>query len=106
MEATEEGINEAMVSFVSRRYMRGENESLVVCLSQCLHLYNLYSVYTQSILSLASVLLFSEYRRCGPSGTIQYRKQNVEILELYVEIQKSKNELFKISYILIYLGTF
>ena len=76
-----------MVSFVSKRYMRGENGSLVVCMSQCLHLRNLYSVYTQS-------------------GTIQYRKQNVEILELHVEIKKSKNELFKISYILIYLGTF
>ena len=37
---------------------------------------------------------------------VQYGKQTVEILELYVEIKKSKNELFKISYILIYLGTF
>ena len=44
-------INESMVSFVSRRYMRGENESPVVILSQCLHLCNLYSVYTQSRLS-------------------------------------------------------
>ena len=79
--------HESMVSFVSKHYMRGENRSLVVCMSQCLHLHNLYSVYTQS-------------------GTIQYRKQNVEILELYVKIKKSKNELFKISYILIYLGTF
>ena len=43
--------NESMVSFVSRRYMRGENGSLVVCLSQYLHLRNLYSVYAQSHLS-------------------------------------------------------
>ena len=32
--------------------------------------------------------------------------KNVKILELYVEITKSKNELFKMSYILIYLATF
>ena len=31
--------------------MRGENGSLVVCLSQYLHLRSLYSVYTQSRLS-------------------------------------------------------
>ena len=118
-----------MVGFVSRRYMRGENGSLVVCLSQYLDLRSLYSVYTQSRLSsvvfripalMKSIDMFIlhdtiiDYRALfngavvsgGPSCTIQYGKQNVEILELYVEIKKSKNELFKMSYILIYLATF
>ena len=36
----------------------------------------------------------------------QYGKQNVEFLDVYVEIEKSKNELSEMSYILIYLATF
>ena len=36
----------------------------------------------------------------------QYGKQNVEFLDVFVEIKKSKNELFEMSYILIYLAAF
>ena len=36
----------------------------------------------------------------------QYGKQNVEFLDVQVEIEKSKNELFEMSYILIYLTAF
>ena len=78
-----------MVGFVSRRYMRGENRSLVVWLSQ-------YLVFAATCREMA---LWSVLYN-------QYGKQNVEILELYVKIKKSKNELFKMSYILIYLATF
>ena len=41
-----------------------------------------------------------------PSRRNQYGKQNVEFLDVQVEIEKSKNELFEMSHILIYLGTF
>ena len=41
-----------------------------------------------------------------PSRMSQYGKQNVEFLDVYVEIGKSKNELFEMSHILIYLATF
>ena len=57
-----------MVSFVSRRYMRGEN---------------------------------GKYRKY-----IQIGKQNGEIIDVKVKIEKSKNELFQISSMLIYLGCF
>ena len=57
-------------------------------------------VYGQSCIEM-----LHERRKLKSSGlscTIQYRKQNVEILELYVQIEKSKNELFEMSYILIF----
>ena len=41
-----------------------------------------------------------------PSRRNQYGKQNVEFLDVQVEIEKSKNELFEMSHILIYLATF
>ena len=89
-----------MVSFVSRRYMRGENGSLVICLSQCLHLRNLYSVSPQ----------FCCFQNTG--AVVRLVQSNTEnkmskfLNYNYVEIQKSKNELFKMSYILICVGTF
>ena len=53
---------------------------------------------TRKEMSLLHALLVS-YRN-------QYGKQNVEFLDVYVEIEKSKNELFEMSHILIYLATF
>ena len=43
---------------------------------------------------------------CSGLCTIQWRRKNVEILELYVEFVKSKNELFEVSCKLMYLATF
>ena len=55
---------------------------------------------------LASCFSFHARWRVGPSRRNQYGKQNVEIIDLYVETEKTKNELFQISYILIDLATF
>ena len=48
----------------------------------------------RSAMALQSVLL------------IRTGKQNVEIIDKLVEIEKSKNQLFVMSYILIYLCSF
>ena len=70
-----------MVSFVSRHYMRGESggESLMVCLCNG-----------------AAVCL----------GYLNKKTKNVQIKYIQVEIVKSKNELFEMSYILIYFCCF
>ena len=56
--------------------------------------------YTIGGVPVGLVLVFAA-TRCGPS-----RRNNVEIIDLYVEIEKSQNVLFERPYILIYLATF
>ena len=107
--------------------MRGENGTgrLVVCLSEYLPLRNVYRILSMSMTAVELRGLFHVHIGhgrsvgvCFPNKVKLYRinrhflmlirigKQNVEILYIKVEIEKSKNELFQISWILMYLCSF